>query len=584
MTAGPTTPTWSPESLLSQPLIRLALLVPPLATVAVVLLVGEVVAPGLFAIHALMALGLAVSAASQPDLPFLPQHIDRPVFWGVVAAFAGPLLVAATLLWAVEIDVRLFAPVFALILLVSAFVAPRQLRGALTAWIVTVWVCLMVYGGERDVTVLLVHLGGGLALAATTNRAELALTDSYAQAAAARQEAERRVELMAALLRTHDLDPAVVLRSVTDGLIGVGFDLVAIREVDRTAWVARLVEGAARGEQAVAAELSLDLPGFRQVLMTGGPVFRVRSADGSDPLDAVGMVGVAIFPVMEDGEVVALVAGATADAPPTDGAIAAAELLVAQAGEALRRAHAFRMDRATTEQLQAVDHRTQEFLSTVSHELRTPLTVVQGLSATLAERWEDLDPARRGDLLRRIDANTERLAAMVTRLLNTSQLSRRGLEVAVGRAGLAVLVRSSLDRLDEVLVAHPVHLDVDDAVEVMVDGALFSHVIDNLLVNVTTHTPVGTTTWVRSVRVGDRVRVEVVDDGPGIAATDLPHLFDRFYRGGDDTHRISTRGLGLGLALAAEVVRAHGGRLEAGTAAEGGARFTFDVAAAPPRS
>lgn len=112
---------------------------------------------------------------------------------------------------------------------------------------------------------------------------------------------------------------------------------------------------------------------------------------------------------------------------------------------------------------------------------------------------------------------------------------------------------------------------------------LFDHVIDDLLVNVATHTPAGTVAELSAREVDARIGVRLIGDGAGIDDEDLPHLLERFYRSGDRSHRVSTRGLALGLALAAEVVRGHGGVLEVGVAPGGGAMVTFDVAAAPPR-
>jgi K+-sensing histidine kinase KdpD len=211
------------------------------------------------------------------------------------------------------------------------------------------------------------------------------------------------------------------------------------------------------------------------------------------------------------------------------------------------------------------------------------LTVVQGLATTLSDRWDALEHERRRDLLRRIDANADRLSAMVTRLLDTSQVSRDALQVRLSDVRLEPLLRSAVDRLDDVLAGFRVVVDVEDHLHVQVDPVLFEHVIDNLLVNVATHTPPGTTATVSARPHGDRIVVEVVDDGPGVDDEDLPHLLERFYRGGDKSHRASTRGLGLGLALAAEVVTNHGGRLEVGRGPGGGARFSFDVTAVPPR-
>ena len=578
-----TAPSWRPLELLEEPLVRASLVVPVLVTLVLVLLEGELRSLPLFLALTAAALGVAVGSVLQPRFVPLPSGWDRDVVWAIAAGAVGPLLAAVMLVWVVQIDVRLFAPLFGMVLLVNGFVAPWRTRSWLMLWVVLLWVLVVVGGGERDPSVLLLHLGGGLALTVTTKRTADALTIGYAQAAAARRAAERRAELLASVLRTQDLDPAVVLRSAADGLLALGFDVATVREVDQPAGVARLVEGAARGDVALPKELPLDDDDVAAVLATARPRFvagprRAHADLASGPLGAA-----VLYPVIDGDEVIAIVGAGTAGEDVTRDAREAAELLVAQAGEALLRARAYRADRETTRELQRLQRHTQDFLSTVSHELRTPLTVVQGLTATLSDRWDALEHDRRRDLLRRIDANAERLAAMVTRLLDTSQVSRDALQVRLSDVRLEPLLRSAVDRLDDVLAGYQVVVDVENHLYVQVDPVLFEHVIDNLLVNVATHTPPGTTASVAARPSGDRTVIEVHDDGPGVSDEDLPHLLERFYRGGDKSHRASTRGLGLGLALAAEVVANHGGRLEVGRGPGGGARFSFDVAAVPPR-
>jgi len=576
-------PSWRPLELLEEPLVRVALVLPAFVTIVLVLFAGELRSLPLFL--ALTAAGLAVAVGSivQPRLIPLPRGWHEDVLWAAAAGAVGPLLAAVMLVWVVDIDVRLFAPLFAMVLLVNGFVAPWRSRSWLMLWIVVLWVFVVVGGGERDPTVLLLHVGGGLALAATTRRTADALTIGYSQAAEARRAAERRAELLASVLRTQDLDPAVVLRSAADGLLALGFHVAAVREVDRAAGVARLVEGVARADVELQDVLPLDDEDVAAVLATARPRFVVRERRAGVELGGGALGAAVLYPVLDDGEVIAIVGAGTTGEDLNPDAEEAAELLVAQAGEALLRARAYRADRETTRELQRLQRHTQDFLSTVSHELRTPLTVVQGLAATLSDRWDALEHERRRDLLRRIDANADRLSAMVTRLLDTSQVSRDALQVRLSDVRLEPLLRTAVDRLDAVLAGYEVVLDLDDGLYVQVDPVLFEHVIDNLLLNVATHTPPGTTARVSARSIGDRIVIEVVDDGPGVDNEDLPHLLERFYRGGDKSHRASTRGLGLGLALAAEVVTNHGGRLEVGQGPRGGARFSFDVTAAPPR-
>jgi signal transduction histidine kinase len=563
-------------ALMSAPAVRVAVLAPSLVTIVYVLLRGRIANPWLFVLIGASGLLLGMGAVLRP-FDRVPGVEDPEVAWMVLSGVVGPPLAGLMLVGAVDVEVLLFAPLFALIIVAVSAVPPERYRVPLGTWVLACWLGTLLAAGERDPTLLLPHVGGGGALLSISRRTSQALSASLVQAADARSAAERRADLLATLLRTHDLDTEVVLRGVADGLLGLGFDVATIREVDREAGVARLVEGAARGDVTIEREMPLDDPTMAAVLATERPRVLERDRHDLDALVRSDLHSALLFPIFADGEVAAIVAAATAGHPPSLDASGSAELLVAQAGEALRRARAYRDDEEALAELRRLDQRTQDFLSTVSHELRTPLTVVQGLGATLAERWDDLEPARRNDLLQRVDTNAERLGAMVRRLLDTSMVGSGVLELEPERLTVAPLAITSVERLADVLQGHAVEVEIDPDLQVEVDPALFEHVLENLLVNVARHTPVGTPAWVRAHPDGDRVVIEVLDEGPGIAAGDLPHVLDRFYRGGDESHRVSTGGLGLGLAFVSDVVRAHGGQLHVAANAPTGTRFSFDV-------
>ena len=93
-------------------------------------------------------------------------------------------------------------------------------------------------------------------------------------------------------------------------------------------------------------------------------------------------------------------------------------------------------------------------------------------------------------------------------------------------------------------------------------------VIFNLVENALRHTPAGGVVTVRAVDGADGIEIEVVDSGEGIAATDRPHVFEPFYRGGSEAARPAT-GSGLGLAISRAIVEAHGGRIWLGDSAHG---------------
>jgi signal transduction histidine kinase len=108
------------------------------------------------------------------------------------------------------------------------------------------------------------------------------------------------------------------------------------------------------------------------------------------------------------------------------------------------------------------------------------------------------------------------------------------------------------------------------------DAQQIGRVLSNLLGNAVRHTPAGGTVKVQAEAMQDGVRVEISDTGEGISAEDLPHVFERFYRGEKSRSR-ATGGAGLGLAIAKGIVEAHGGRIGAESTPGEGTRFYFTL-------
>ncbi len=253
--------------------------------------------------------------------------------------------------------------------------------------------------------------------------------------------------------------------------------------------------------------------------------------------------------------------------------VSAIELLADHAGHALALSRAIDEDRQLLRRLQSLRALQEDFVATVSHELRTPLTVIDGLAETIEQRRDALDGGQMTTLLSRLRANTTTLTTIVTSILDAARLDRGLVEVDPHPVDLWDLVQGCVGRLAPVLEDHTVGLDLDDVV-VAGDEGLLARVIDNLLTNVERHTPPGTTVHVVARAVGGECTVVVRDDGPGIAPRDLHRITDRFTRGGDLNTR-ATHGIGLGLALADQILRLHGTRLLVTSPPGGGAQFQF---------
>jgi signal transduction histidine kinase len=568
---------------LDNPVVQGAIAVPSVTALVYGVVAAEIVHLELFVVLVGAALLLAAGAvwlSKQGDQAARAERIWQVLSGTVGVGLAVPFLVAA-----LEVDVERFSLLFAVVLVIGAYTYPEKLRLPLCLWLLVVWAATLWWGGVTDPTVLVLHLGGGALVLATSIRTADALAAAVGVEAATRAEAEQRARLLSSVLRTNSLEPDDVLRAVTTGLVDAGFDAVTIREFDPEIGTLRLVMGSpGSAELALPPEVPIEQGGLsRMAIETGRPVlvddYASHPAAVHPERPLRGMITV---PVGSHAGVRAVVVGARRDAEVSAFQREAVLLLAEQAGRALDRAGAFETDRRTVEQLRALEIRTQDFVSTVSHELRTPLTVIHGLGQTLARRWDELDADRRTDLLVRIDANAERLAVMVRSLLDTSALEEGRLDLEPMPLPLHGTVARLLHRLATVTAAHPVELEIPEGLEILADPGLFEHIVENLLTNVAKHTPQGTRVHIAARPDGPWVRIEVRDDGPGIAEEDLPHVLDRFFRGGAPTRRTSS-GLGLGLALARQIVEAHGTELRVASTPGGGTSFRFEMPGVSPK-
>jgi two-component system OmpR family sensor kinase len=209
---------------------------------------------------------------------------------------------------------------------------------------------------------------------------------------------------------------------------------------------------------------------------------------------------------------------------------------------------------------QASETQVRQFVADASHELRTPLASIRGYTELVRRQARDgrTDPDDVAHALRRVESEAVRMSGLVDDLLLLARLDA-GRDLELDDVDLTALV---VDAVGDAHVAGPRHgwrIDVPPAaVLVHGDGARLHQVLANLLANVRTHTPEGTTATVR-LRAADGAAVlQVEDDGPGIPPALVSHVFERFARG--DASRNRAQGsTGLGLAIVDAVVTAHGG-------------------------
>jgi two-component system sensor histidine kinase KdpD len=236
----------------------------------------------------------------------------------------------------------------------------------------------------------------------------------------------------------------------------------------------------------------------------------------------------------------------------------------AQLTAARERAHLTAAAAHATELTEANELRTA-LLQAVSHDLRTPLASIKASVSSLRQNDVDWSPTDVAEFLETIEAETDRLTALVTNLLDMSRLQAGALHPSLRPVNLEEVVPAAIASLGE--RAHGVVVDVPETLTaVRADAALLERVVANLVENAMRWSPGDRPARVTAGRVHDRVDLRVIDHGPGISADSRERVFQPFQRLGD---RGGT-GVGLGLAVARGFVRAMEGELLIEDTPEGG--------------
>ncbi len=221
----------------------------------------------------------------------------------------------------------------------------------------------------------------------------------------------------------------------------------------------------------------------------------------------------------------------------------------------------------------------RQFVADASHELRTPIAAVSAY-AELFERGgtEHADDLPR--IVAGIRTETARMDRLVNDLLTLARLDE-GLPREKVPVELVSLASDAANTAMAVGPEWPVRFWAERPVEVVGDKDRLRQVVDNLLANVRAHTPPGTATTVRVSQVGDEAELEVRDSGPGMAAEDARHVFERFYRADAARSRLSG-GSGLGLSIVSAIVAAHGGTVSAASSPGQGMAVTVRIPLSAP--
>lgn len=221
----------------------------------------------------------------------------------------------------------------------------------------------------------------------------------------------------------------------------------------------------------------------------------------------------------------------------------------------------------------------RRFVADASHEMRTPIAALKGILELLADGAKD-DPEVRDDFIATMQVETDRLGRLVIDLLTLAQLDAGSLKLSQQPESVPDLLGDVARVMHTLAEASGVTLAVqppETAAQVLADRDRVVQVLLSFTDNAIKHAPAGSTVHLRGVRTARGVRLEVADEGPGIEPEQLARVFERFYRAEEAQPGTKKSGAGLGLAIAKEIVEAHGSRIVVRSKPGEGTTFGFEL-------
>lgn len=244
----------------------------------------------------------------------------------------------------------------------------------------------------------------------------------------------------------------------------------------------------------------------------------------------------------------------------------------AQVGIALTRAIAIEAG-AHLEASRESERLRTALIDSLTHELRTPLTSIRAAATTLTQD-EGLDDALRRELATVVDEESAHLDALIGEAVEMAEIDANVVSVQATPRHTRTLLEHAAEESRSVLGRHQVVLMVQEPDRpVWFDARLLGRVFRHLIENAARYSPPESRIVLRARRVDGRLEFEVEDNGPGIDRVDLPHIFEKFYRGRKGAKL--GKGTGMGLAIARAILRAHSGEITVESSPEQGSTFRF---------
>jgi two-component system sensor histidine kinase KdpD len=474
-----------------------------------------------------------------------PKPTQRKIAWEPILV----ILASLVMITGIGFYLRHFIPQEAMGLIFTAVIVGAASRYGRTAGIITSIAGFLIWNffflaplftfsvaDPRDVVALVVFLAVGVVTGSLAGRVR-----SEAAAASSRIEALRRISLFGQRFSRAATQGDVVEDAMTEAASMTSAGIVLLAEHNALLPAGGAPSGTALDDAAFAAAEWA----FRNNIETG---------IGTDTLPSVAW---RFLPLRADGITLGVL-GAKPLAAPPEPLAQTLNALADQTAQALARV------RLTVKAAQAVAKEDSQklrtaLLSSLSHDLRTPLTAIRGAAETLARAGDALEPATRGDLLASITQDTERMTKFLSNIMEMARVETGEIVAKRERMRLTDAIEAAVTRVHGAMYAG-VNVS-EDASYVLADGALLEQILVNLLDNAVKYAPEGSRIAISANRRGADVIISVADEGIGIAAGDLPHVFDSFFRAtrGD---RVAP-GTGLGLAIAKAFVEAMGGSIRA---------------------
>ena len=523
---------------------------------------------------------------------------ERAIFWVSVAAQVFDTAVVSAYVLVYSFDRGTPTQQVLYVTLIEACVRFRMVGGILTA-LATVpalavfeelrsdrlhvgyrWDFITLQVGLELLLALIVGwLVGRLATESASARARTVEAEQF------KDELGRRADLLDAVNRcVRALGSSLELSEAFSAFIRelrglLPFDRVAI--VLAESGSARVMATAGAGSEDVFPPGSLQpLEGslLGDLLTTGQPIYRRALDPAAYPEEAefvrLGLGSRLAAPLVAGARTIGMISVVRRE----EGAFEPAEIellgllgrLVASAAQNIQ---AYEAERRTVEELRRLSTLRADFVSLVSHELRSPMAAVIGSARTLQRRWRELSAEHRDSFLALIADETDRLAALVGDVLDTSRIDAGTFGYTFADVDVCALVEDAVATSAAAQDAVQLVAQLPSELPSMRgDASRLRQVLANLLDNAVKYSPDGGTVEVRASASNGRLIVDVTDRGDGIAPEDQHLIFEKFGRvRGDD----SKPGTGLGLYIARSIAEAHGGSLDVSSLP--GRRTTFTL-------